>query len=68
MAYKPKEKILTQEQLCEWWGITGDQLDNLRLKKGLPYVELVKGRYVFVEKRIADWLLVNETINKGSQT
>lgn len=68
MTYRPKEKILTAGELCQWWQITEDQLDQLRLKRALPHTQLARGVYLFSEKRIADWLLSNETILKGSQT
>ena len=61
MTYRPKEKILTAAELCQWWGITSDQLGKLRLR-GLPYTELARGVYLFSEKRIAEWLLANETV------
>ncbi len=65
MAYTPKEKILTKEELCLWWNITPDQLDKLRREKGLPYVELSKGRYIFREKALAEWAESQEqTIGK----
>jgi len=61
-TYKPKEKILTEEQLKIWWDLTGDQLDKLRLTKGLPFVELAKGRRIYLEKSIAIWAGDNEVV------
>jgi len=67
MTYRPKEKILTAGELCQWWQITTEQLDKLRLKRGLPHTELARGVYLFSEKRIAEWLIANETILRRSQ-
>jgi hypothetical protein len=55
MTYKPKEKILTAAQLCQWWDITPDQLDKLRREKDLPHIELLRGTYIFTEKSLAEW-------------
>jgi len=54
-AYRPKEKILTASQLCQWWDITPDQLDKLRREKDLPNIELLRGTYIFTEKSLAEW-------------
>ena len=62
MTYKPKEKILTAGELCQWWGITKDQLDKLRLKKALPYVELAKSVYIFREADLAAWAERNRRV------
>ena len=68
MAYTPKEKILTAEDLCSWWDITKDQLDKLRREDGLPYVELSKGRYIFMEKSVALWASEREKSRTKSES
>jgi len=60
MAYTPKEKILTEQQLLEWWQITGDQLDTLRRDKGLPHVKLTRSNRIYLEKSLAKWGANNE--------
>lgn len=60
-VYKPKEKILTEGQLSEWWGISIGQLTNLRLKNGLPFAVAAKGVYIFKESWINEWLEANKT-------
>jgi hypothetical protein len=56
MTYKPKERILTTEELCKWWGLTIDQLDRLRRDEDLPYLALSRGVYIFSEKRLIQWV------------
>jgi hypothetical protein len=54
-TYTPKEKLLTAKQLCEWWGITTDQLDKLRRERALPCVQLSRGNYLFKESLLVEW-------------
>ncbi len=68
MTYKPKEKILTTNELCQWWGITKEQLDKLRRDKKLPFIELSRGNYIFIEKSLAEWAEDEECVFEAPPT
>jgi hypothetical protein len=64
MTYRPKEKILTEGELCKWWNITADQLTKLRLKKDLPYISVSKSVFLFRETALIEWLVKQESLSR----
>ena len=60
MTYKPKEKILTEGELCKWWGLTKDQVAQLRLKRGLPYIVINKSTNLYREAALIEWLIEHD--------
>ena len=60
MTYKPKEKILTEGELCKWWGLTSEQLDELRRRRALPHIVINRSTRLYRESSLITWLSVHE--------
>ena len=60
MTYKPKEKILTEGELCKWWGLTKDQVTKLRLENNLPHIVINRSTNLYRETSLIEWLMKQE--------
>ncbi|RLB83097.1 MAG: hypothetical protein DRH17_03320 [Deltaproteobacteria bacterium] len=52
-SYQPLAGVLTEKEVCEFLGITKQQLDTLRYN-GLPFIKLNERRRLYFESDLMD--------------
>ncbi|UCG07117.1 MAG: hypothetical protein JSV83_00210 [Desulfobacterales bacterium] len=50
------KKYLTEGETIQWLGCTREQLDNLRLEEGLPFIRVTRTIRKYPLKEIELWL------------
>jgi len=63
------EGVLSEAEVQELFGVTRDQLSELRLKKALPFVRINQKARVYLATDIMGWLYTQRVVlNSGSET
>ena len=58
-------QIIAEEDLLKLLGVSKNVLDNLRRKRGFPYINLTKFDRVYHEDEVVEWLRKNSTKKRG---
>lgn len=50
------KKYLTEAEVCQWFNITTDQLDRLRLERDFPYSPVIKSVRMYLLEDVEAWM------------
>ena len=56
-------EIVSLEGLATWWGITVENVEAL-IKQGLPCIEVVKGKYIFLRSELIEFIRQEHNLNE----
>ena len=60
------QNVLTENDLCELLGMTGEQVSDLRNKEGLPFIKLNRKTRLYFEKDVIEFFIQQRTVLTGS--